>query len=205
MKNCAHCKTSISSGNYCTSCNKIRCKEYYLKNKSRKLQKQSEYSNSHKEEKRAYNKKYYENNKEVLSNKIKNYKLENKEKVCTYIKNKRKENVEFRLTCALRKRLYSTIKVQNGDKNLKFIDLIGCTSNELKSYIESKFLPTMTWENYGSYWHIDHIIPCSSFNLIDENEQKKCFHYTNLQPLFAVTQIIDGIEYIGNLNKGYKI
>ena len=60
----------------------------------------------------------------------------------------------------------------------------------------------MTWDNYGGYWHIDHIIPCCRFDLTKEEEQLKCFHYTNLQPLFAVTQIIDGIEYIGNINKG---
>ena len=56
MKHCAVCKIPISSGNYCTSCNKIRCKEYYIKNKAKKLEKQAEYSNTHKEEKRNYNK-----------------------------------------------------------------------------------------------------------------------------------------------------
>ena len=63
----------------------------------------------------------------------------------------------------------------------------------------------MTWENYGKYWHIDHIVPCYYFDLLKEEEQKRCFHYTNLQPLFARTQIINGVEYIGNLNKRNKI
>lgn len=204
MKHCSHCKISICSGNYCTSCNKIRCKEYYIKNKAKKLKKQAEYSNTHKEEKRNYNKKYCKINKELLAIKKNNYRLKNKEKINMYIKNKRKENIGFRLACSLRKRLYSTIKVQNGHKNVKSLILIGCTSDELKNYLESKFLPTMTWDNYGTYWHIDHIIPCNSFDLLIEEEQKKCFHYTNLQPLFAVTQVIDGVEYIGNLNKGDK-
>lgn len=44
----------------------------------------------------------------------------------------------------------------------------------------------MIWSNYGSYWHVDHIIPCSSFDLTNPEEQKKCFHFTNLQPLTAV-------------------
>jgi len=204
MKHCSHCKISISSGNYCTSCNKIRCKEYYVKNKAKKLKKQAEYSNAHKEEKRNYNKKYFEINKDSIVVKTKDYRSKNKEKACAYIKNKRKENIGFRITCSLRKRLYSTMKSQNGYKNIKSLTLIGCTPNELKNYLESKFLPTMTWNNYGAYWHIDHIIPCASFNLLDEEEQKKCFHYTNLQPLFAVTQVIHGVEYIGNLNKADK-
>lgn len=205
MKHCSYCKISISSGSYCTSCNKIRCKEYYIKNKAKKLEKQAEYSNTHKEEKRTYNKKYFEINKESIAIKKNDYRLKNKEKINMHIKNKRKENIGFRLACSLRKRLYSTMKTQNSHKNVKSLILIGCTSNELKNYLESKFLPTMTWDNYGAYWHIDHIIPCASFNLVDEEEQKKCFHYTNLQPLFAVTQVINGIEYIGNLNKKDKI
>lgn len=205
MKHCAHCKISISSGNYCTSCNKIRCKEYYIKNKDKKLKKQAEYSNVHKEERRNYMKKYFEINKESITIKRKDYVSKNKEKACIYFNNKRKIDIEFKLACSLRSRLYKTIRSQNGCKNIKSIDLIGCLSSELKSYLESKFLPTMTWENYGKYWHIDHIIPCSSFNLIDEEEQKKCFHYTNLQPLFAVTTIINGVTYLGNINKSNKI
>ena len=52
--------------------------------------------------------------------------------------------------------------------------------------MENKFQDGMNWENYGFYgWHIDHIIPCSSFDMIDPEQQKICFHYSNLQPLWA--------------------
>ena len=50
----------------------------------------------------------------------------------------------------------------------------------------------MSWDNYGSYWHIDHIRPCASFNLQNEEEQQICFHYSNLQPLTAKDNIIKG-------------
>ena len=72
--------------------------------------------------------------------------------------------------------------------------LLGCSFNNFKKYLESKFLPNMSWNNYGQ-WHIDHKLPCSSFNLSDLKKQKECFHYTNLQPLWAKD----------NLKKGFKI
>ena len=59
---------------------------------------------------------------------------------------------------------------------------------ELKIHIEGKFVEGMTWENHGS-WHLDHVRPCCSFDLKNEEEQKKCFHYTNLQPLWAVENL----------------
>ena len=73
------------------------------------------------------------------------------------------------------------------------LDLIGCTPVELKAYIESKFLPGMSWENRRQ-WHIDHITPCAAFDLVDPEQQRLCFHFTNLQPLWA----------IDNLSKGKK-
>ena len=95
--------------------------------------------------------------------------------------------------------------LERGSKSGKSLELLGCTIPELKSYLEARFLPTMTWENYGTLWHIDHIIPCASYNLVDPEQQKKCFHYTNLQPLFAKTTIIEGVTYIGNLEKSDSV
>ncbi len=63
---------------------------------------------------------------------------------------------------------------------------MGCSISYYKDYLESKFQEGMTWKNYGvNGWHIDHIIPCSAFDLTDPEEVKKCFHYTNTQPLWA--------------------
>ena len=68
----------------------------------------------------------------------------------------------------------------------------------------------MTWDKFlSSRIQIDHIIPCSSFDLSDPEQQKKCFHYTNLQPLWATTTIAieegEDPSYIGNINKGDRI
>ena len=80
-----------------------------------------------------------------------------------------------------RARLYQLLK--NGKQDKTF-DLIGCTPNQIKEHLESQFVNGMSWENRHK-WHIDHIKPCCSFNLTDPQEQRKCFHYTNLQPLWA--------------------
>jgi len=90
----------------------------------------------------------------------------------------------FRMKCLLRTRIWKVLKEQNATKMNKFDEYIGCTLDELKKYIELKFLPNMNWQNYGK-WHIDHITPCASFDLSKIEEQKRCFHYTNLQPLWA--------------------
>lgn len=71
--------------------------------------------------------------------------------------------------------------------------LIGCTVAELVVHIESQWLPDMSWENYAlDGWHIDHIRPCASFDLLDPEQQRECFHYTNLQPLWAEDNLRKG-------------
>ena len=75
-------------------------------------------------------------------------------------------------------------------------------------YITDKFTENMSWDNYGKFgWHLDHIKPCKRFDLTSKDEQKKCFHYTNMQPLWATNKIAEkyGVyNYIGNLNKQDK-
>lgn len=107
-------------------------------------------------------------------------------------KERYKEEMEYRLLCNLRSRLYAA---SSGVQRLESTkELIGCSSSELKKYLEKQFASGMSWDN-RSTWHIDHIIPCSSFDLTDLKQREKCFHYTNLQPLWA----------IDNMRKGSKI
>ena len=69
-------------------------------------------------------------------------------------------------------------------------ELIGCSLEELKIHLENQFTKGMNWKNYGrNGWHIDHILPCASFDLTDLEQRKKCFHYTNLQPLWEIDNI----------------
>ena len=112
-----------------------------------------------------------------------------------YEKNRKLVDAEFKLLKTLRSRLGNAINRQNSSKSNTTIELLGCSVSFLKGYLEAKFKEGMTWENHGE-WHIVHIKPCSSFNLLDEEEQKKCFHYTNLQPLWAADNLSKGCKFM---------
>ena len=94
----------------------------------------------------------------------------------------------FRASCVLRNRLKDALNgVQKADTTRQ---LVGCTWEELVAHIAKQFLPGMTWDNYSyETWHIDHIRPCASFDLTDPEQQRQCFHYTNLQPLWATDNL----------------
>ncbi len=95
-----------------------------------------------------------------------------------------KANPAARIRRTTRHRLWKVLK--GNPKSARSFEIVGCTHHELKAHLEAKFLPGMTWDNYGVHgWHIDHIIPCAAFDLSKETEQRKCFHFTNLQPLWA--------------------
>lgn len=85
---------------------------------------------------------------------------------------------------AMSHRMRQAIKHSGSRKHKSTFSLLGCDSEFAKKWIESKFLPGMSWDNWGKLWHVDHIIPCASFDLSDTEQQKACFHYTNLQPLW---------------------
>lgn len=105
-------------------------------------------------------------------------------------KKKRKENPGFKLRQNLAVRVRKVLKGINKSKTT--VLLIGCSILELKERLERGFKPGMTWKNYGPVWHVDHIKPCAKFDLSIPEQQMKCFHYSNLQPLFASENIRKG-------------
>ena len=95
-------------------------------------------------------------------------------------------DINFQIRSLLRNRIRSAI-IQNC-KSDHTLELLGCSLDELKVHLEQQFEPGMTWNNRGKgegKWQIDHIIPCNYFDLAKEENQRICFNYRNLQPLWA--------------------
>jgi hypothetical protein len=83
--------------------------------------------------------------------------------------------------------------IQKGCENASAVRDLGCSIEEFKFYIESKFQPGMTWDNWSrTGWHMDHILPLDSFDLSDLEQQLKACHYSNLQPLWAKENLKKG-------------
>jgi hypothetical protein len=129
---------------------------------------------------------YYAKNKNAKQQYDVIYRTQNKEKITNYKKiweKQDRQKIHSRIKRNLRRRIIHVI--QSGYKSNSTMLLLGCDINFFLDYLEKQFDENMNWDNYGQYgWHIDHIIPCSAFDLTKEEEQKKCFHYTNLQPLW---------------------
>ena len=122
-------------------------------------------------------------NSDELSRKNMEYKAKNKAKILEYARRRKRTNLAVRIVGNLRSRIKNVLI--RGSKTFHTIEVLGCTAQELKHHLESQFQDGMSWENYGKFgWHIDHIRPCASFDLTDPEQQKQCFHYSNLQPLW---------------------
>lgn len=161
---------------------KKRRKEEYLRHRDANIKRACTYAKEHPVQTRLNKKKYAETHRD---------------KKYSYKKQRLKDDIEFKIKENLRSRLSSAIRNQSAKKTAKTFDLIGCSIQYFIQYIEAQFKECMTWDNHGLYgWHIDHIRPCSSFDLTDPEQQKQCFHYTNLQPLWAEDNLKKSDKYI---------
>ena len=194
-----------------------KCKHEYIKNNNKKygkeyfLENTRKYKQNNKEKTLQDQRIYYYNNKEYWINNpkrkeyLKKWSALNREKINKYVLDRYKNDDQFRLGIILRNRFKQAIK---GFTIGNIKTLIGCSIEECKAYLEKQFYPEMSWKNHGIIWEIDHIKPCASFDLTNIEQQKECFHYTNLQPLFKTTEIAENFGYtnqIGNRNKGKKL
>lgn len=156
---------------------KERKRKYYLDNKEDILRRSKEYRENNVDYVRGYKKKYYENNRDKLISYSTNYHLKR-------IKNDDLYKFRYNIKVLIK----NSIKYRGYKKKTKTTNILGCSLEYFRKYIESKFETWMNWDNYGKYngefnygWDIDHIIPISSAK--NEEDIIKLSHYTNLQPL----------------------
>lgn len=185
---CKVCKKLSDKKNYFTHKEKYNAsnKERYKKNKEaisleRKLKRKEDKEFLLKE--KARSKKYREDNKEKLKESKRKYYQANRKSINKKLNDKKNNNINLRLQQNLRSRIWHALK--NGNKKENFEKLIGCSVQELKQHLESKFSSSMSWDNYGSIWHVDHIKPCCLFDMTIKEQRLECFNYKNLQPLLA--------------------
>jgi hypothetical protein len=195
----------------CRSTPELRAKlkkakrDCYLAHKEKNCSYSRAYHEKHREERRVWMAKYRKEKKAILAIKAREYRERNPETVKQQLKRyrasaaykrarserrreRRSTDISFRVQLGLRTRLQrllrGKIKAASAQK------LLGCTFSDLITHLESRFLSGMSWENYGRQgWHIDHVIPCAAFDLSQPEQQRLCFSYKNLQPLWALDNL----------------
>ena len=164
---------------------KEKSKKYYLENKDNILERVSSHYENNKDKKLEYQKEYAQINKEKVAEYKSEYAQNNKEKIREYKNNyqnrRRKEDPIFMLKYSINRTIRRSLKCKGLSKNKKSMDILGCSIEFFKSYIEERFVDDMSWDNYGTSWDIDHKIPLST--AVTEEQVLDLNHYTNLQPL----------------------
>lgn len=196
----------------CKECVKIKKAEYYENNKEYIGDKNKEYKENNKDYYFEYNKIYRENNKERLDSYAYKWREENKEEVKSkraayyqenkeeikkksnlYIKEKMKTDSLFKLTRGIRSLILLSFKNQFTEKSKRTTEILGCSFEEFKIYLESMFDENMNWDNQGIYWHMDHIKPISLAS--KKKEVYELNHYTNFQPLYWKDNLTKSNKY----------
>ena len=158
----------------------------------KRLKAKPEWHEKHKAYMRAYQKEWRKNNPKYAEQHRKQMNERQKRKGKEIYKQRMNRSNE-RFTSIIRSRIATALKSQSGRKFAKTEKLIGTTIQKLKEHLEKQFQEGMNWKNHSfTGWHVDHIKPLASFDLTKPEEQKKAFHYTNLQPLWAKENISKG-------------
>lgn len=153
-------------------------KEYMIEYSKKNPNKTKEWRKNNPDKVKQQQKAYKKNSPD----KIKKIKLKEE-------KNRKKNNPIFKMSCNIRSSIYNSLKNNSIKKSIRTEEILGCSFEQFKLYIELQFLPWMNWNNHGKYkkdvfnygWDLDHIVPVSSAKT--KEELLKRYHYTNYQPL----------------------
>ena len=165
------------------------CRAWYKANREKALETAKKWKKENPEKCREYVRRRQEANPQEQFFKNKKFRQKNPH----YQRERSKVDIDYKLAVNLRHRLRRSIKEL--PKRGSAVDDLGCSIPELKVHLETLFLPGMSWANYGE-WHIDHILPLSSFDLTDLVQLRKACNYKNLQPLWAIDNLKKGSKYV---------
>jgi hypothetical protein len=154
-------------------------KRYYVKNREKRLKYFSDWQKENYEHRKKYMDEYRGKNIDRI-----------REVKRTYEKHRKDTDPIYKLISNFRTAIYQVLKESNVEKNGHYFEILGYTPEELINHLEKQFKDGMTWDNYGDF-HIDHIIPISSFNIqeIGDEEFMKCWSLSNLQPMWGEENI----------------
>ena len=182
MKKCFTCKTEKPFSDFskdaqkkdgrnssCRVCRSLSRKSLRLNNIEHERKRDNDRWLKRKKKKIEYDKRRYAAKKNQINQQL---------------KTRYETDINFKLSLNIRRRMVKFIK----NKKSGTVESLGCPLIEFKSFIESKFMPNMSWDNYGE-WHLDHIYPLSKVNLQDPAEFAAACHYSNYQPLWAKDNI----------------
>lgn len=193
MKTCRNCNLDKAEGEFyspsrftCRVCTILRSRNWATNNREARLRHQRNANRKllakHPEYFKLASRKYRKLNRQKALEATRTWRKANPK----YEENRRKTDPEFKLLCTLRSRLSHIFDTGGPKKAEATRILLGCPLWHLKAHFDFLFGPGMTWRNHGTVWEIDHIKPCAAFDFSYPEQQRACFHWTNLQPLFVI-------------------
>jgi hypothetical protein len=190
MKTCSRCKENKDvslfgkKSSWCKSCKCEYAKEYRLNNQ---------------ELVRERNREWYEVKGRQHRKEYRQKRLEEERR---YENERYHNDPNFRMRKILRTRLIKTIKGIKTSKSLmSYVDVDILT---FVKWIEYQWHDNMSWDNYGSLWEVDHVIPCSSYDLTIEDNKKECFHWSNMRPLLKTQNMSKSNKIIEDVIKEHQ-
>lgn len=199
----------------CNTCDEEKpLNEFSIRNKEKNT-----YHNRCKKCSNKYAEKYRNENNDIIKKKQKSwynkkgktwkkeYEKNNRERIRKHEQDRYKNDFNYRIKKVLRTRLNKTVKGIKLSKSI--ISYIGISLDLFKKWIEYQFDDKMNWDNYGSYWDLDHVMPCNSFDLSKNDNVYLCYNWTNLQPLekkenYIKNKIINYDMCMNQINKILK-
>jgi hypothetical protein len=166
----------------CKTCDSVAAAGYYNRNQDKRIANAASWNQANPE-------RYYANKKESDKR--------CRPRINRQRSERRAADPQFRIGLQLRSRLANAIRAQldgreDRGRGASAVRDLGCTLEELTRHLEARFQPGMSWDNYGSAWHVDHVTPLAWFDLTNADQCREACRFTNLQPLWGPDNLKKG-------------